>query len=103
MPGNIRNPITDIELIRDNLRDRYGSGFPILKELLQNGDDAGASRVDLGWHPGFPDSKQPPHCTPRLFASNDVLLRKENAARLPEFGVDAKPGDGVVAGTKARP
>ena len=29
-----------INLIADNLRDRYKSGFPILKELIQNADDA---------------------------------------------------------------
>ena len=28
-----------INLIADNLRDRYDNGFPILKELIQNADD----------------------------------------------------------------
>ena len=29
-----------VNLIADNLRDRYDNGFPILKELIQNADDA---------------------------------------------------------------
>ena len=42
-----------IDLISDNLRDRYRSGFPILKELIQNADDAGAKRLVFGVHEGF--------------------------------------------------
>ena len=50
MPGLTTNIIN---LISDNLRDRYRSGFPILKELIQNADDAGASRAVFGVHAGF--------------------------------------------------
>jgi hypothetical protein len=42
-----------INLIADNLRDRYHSGFPILKELIQNADDSKASRFIFGIHKGF--------------------------------------------------
>lgn len=37
------SPSEHIQQIRNDLRDRYSSGFPILKELLQNADDAGAT------------------------------------------------------------
>lgn len=40
-----------INLIADNLRDRYKSGFPILKELIQNADDAKARRLVFGLYP----------------------------------------------------
>jgi len=40
-----------IQRIKENLGDRYRSGFPILRELIQNADDAGATRVDLGGLP----------------------------------------------------
>ena len=43
MPGFRHSPLDDIQRIRQDLRDRYQDGFPILKELLQNADDAGAS------------------------------------------------------------
>ncbi len=42
-PKNMDGYTTDhINLITDNLRDRYDNGFPILKELIQNADDAKA-------------------------------------------------------------
>jgi hypothetical protein len=41
MPG-LRQPLSaHIQQIRNDLRERYKGGFPILKELLQNADDAG--------------------------------------------------------------
>jgi hypothetical protein len=40
-----------INLITDNLRDRYKSGFPILKELIQNVDDAKARQLIFSLHP----------------------------------------------------
>ena len=37
-----------VNQIATNLRDRYRSGFPILKELVQNADDAGARVLAIG-------------------------------------------------------
>lgn len=42
-----------INLITNNLQDRYHGGFPILKELIQNADDSKASRFIFGIHKGF--------------------------------------------------
>ena len=47
MPGFLNNPSSIISQIKSNLQDRYGSGYPILKELLQNADDAKANRFRL--------------------------------------------------------
>jgi hypothetical protein len=41
--GIEHNPLADVNLITDNLRDRYKDPFSILKELVQNADDAGAA------------------------------------------------------------
>lgn len=41
-----------VNQIAINLRDRYRSGFPILKELVQNADDAGAKSLAFGFHAG---------------------------------------------------
>lgn len=46
MPGFRHSPLADIQRIRQDLRDRYRGGFPILKELLQNADDAGADNSE---------------------------------------------------------
>ena len=37
-----------VNQIAINLRDRYKSGFPILKELVENADDAGAKSLAFG-------------------------------------------------------
>ncbi len=47
-----------INLIADNLRDRYDNGFPILKELIQNADDAKARSFVFAHHPGFKNDQQ---------------------------------------------
>jgi len=41
-----------VNQIAINLRDRYRRGLPILKELVQNADDAGAKSLAFGFHPG---------------------------------------------------
>jgi hypothetical protein len=45
VPAPSVSDISVINQIAANLRDRYGSGFTILQELVQNADDAGASSV----------------------------------------------------------
>lgn len=41
MAGYNADPLQFIRMIRDNLADRYKSGFPVLKEIIQNADEAG--------------------------------------------------------------
>lgn len=48
-----------VNLIADNLRERYDNGFPILKELIQNADDAKARTFLFARHAGFPDAVHP--------------------------------------------
>ena len=48
-----------VNLIADNLRDRYDNGFPIVKELIQNADDAQASTFIFSDHPGFATAIHP--------------------------------------------
>jgi Family of unknown function (DUF5681) len=42
MPEFRVSPISIVDQIKGNLQDRYRSGYPILKELLQNADDSEA-------------------------------------------------------------
>jgi len=52
MAGFIHDPIQFINLIADNLRDRCESCF-VLKELIQNTDDAQATQLHFGRSPGL--------------------------------------------------
>jgi len=45
--------------LRDNLHNRYRDEFCILKELVQNANDAGARRMAIGWARQFPSSGHP--------------------------------------------
>jgi hypothetical protein len=83
-----------INLIADNLRDRYKSGFPILKELMQNADDAKARRLVFGLHPGFKgQSSHPLLQGPGLWLFNDGQFKKEDERAIRSFGLNTKAGE----------
>lgn len=69
--GLRHDPLADIEIIRQNLKDRYTEEFPILKELVQNADDAGAAHVTFVWTPGLPTVRHALLQGPGLIAIND--------------------------------
>ena len=48
MSGFHHDELADVNLITDNLRDRYKDQFSILKELVQNADDAHAKNLRFG-------------------------------------------------------
>lgn len=87
-----------VNLIADNLRDRYESGFPILKELIQNADDAGARTLIFGNHPGFPEAPHPLLHGPGLWFFNDGQFKTSDADALRSFGINSKAGDAGVIG-----
>jgi len=87
-----------VNLIADNLRDRYESGFPILKELIQNADDAGARTLIFGSHAGFPTTPHPLLYGPGLWFFNDGEFKKSDADALRSFGINSKAGDAGVIG-----
>lgn len=70
--------INIVEELKNLLRHRYDSGFPVFKELLQNADDAGASRLLLEAHPGFADALNPLLRAPSLICANDGRVLEEN-------------------------
>ena len=87
-----------VNLIADNLRDRYDNGFPILKELVQNADDAKARRLIFEKHPGFPDSHHPLLQGSGLWFFNDGEFKKNDAENLHSFGIGSKAGDANAIG-----
>ena len=84
--------------IRNNLQDRYESGYPILKELLQNADDAGAHRFRLDARKGWPDAENPLLRRPGLLIVNDGEFRPEDREGILSFGESVKADDDATIG-----
>ena len=82
-----------VNLIADNLRDRYENGLPILKELIQNADDAKAKTLVFGRHAGFPNASHPLLQGPGLWFFNDGEFKKSDAQALRSFGITNKASD----------
>jgi hypothetical protein len=96
MPGLRQHLVTEIAR---TLRDRYHSGFPILKELIQNADDAEASRILFGHHPGFGSTADHPLLTgPALWVFNDGKFKRTDATAIKYFGINTKAGDDTAIG-----
>lgn len=87
-----------INLITDNLRDRYANGFPILKELIQNADDAKAQRLTFSRHPGFPEADHPLLRGPGIWFFNDGQFKPSDKLALCKFGINSKAGDAATIG-----
>ena len=98
MTGFIQDPIQFINLIADNLRDRYQSGFPVLKELIQNTDDSGASKMHFGCSPGLPKAEHGLLRGPALFFINDGRFSKSDAVGIRSFGQNSKAADQASIG-----
>ena len=95
----MRGYTTDfVNLIADNLRDRYENGFPILKELIQNADDAKARTLIFSRHPGFPDASNPLLKGKGLWCFNDGEFKTSDVEDLRSFGFNSKAGDARAIG-----
>jgi len=73
------HPLGDIEYLRENLLHSYKLGFPIIKELVQNAEDAQATCLDYGWIRGIPNAQHPLLKTPALFMLDNGNFTEENA------------------------
>ena len=98
MPRFEHSPLADINHIRNDLDDRYHEGFPIIKELLQNADDAEASRLHIGWFPSFRDIGHPLLTGPALFIVNDGEFKSKDQDGIKHFGISAKASDQTAIG-----
>ncbi len=87
-----------VNLIADNLRDRYENGFPILKELIQNADDAKARTLIFGRHAGFANASHPLLRGPGLWFFNDGEFSQIDAHALRSFGITSKSSDTSTIG-----
>ena len=87
-----------VNLIADNLRDRYENGLPILKELIQNADDAKAKTLIFGRHAGFPNASHPLLQGPGLWFFNDGEFTQSDEHALRSFGIANKASDTSAIG-----
>ena len=105
MPGFRHLPAEDIQRILQDLRDRYQDGFPILKELLQNADDAGASEPEGAASQlvlvlaknGLPGAKHPLLQTAGLAVLNDGAFTASDAISITSLGLSNKAGQADTA------
>ncbi|MDP2856999.1 MAG: hypothetical protein Q8P50_03370 [Bacillota bacterium] len=88
---------SDINALHNILED-YESGFPVLKELLQNAADAGATEIDIGWTRGIPATGHPLLNGPVLFAANNGRFTESNEHALKTIGLSDKPGQASAIG-----
>src|ERR1700674_178968 len=96
--GLRHDPLADIELIRQNLKDRYVHGFPILKELLQNAEDSRATRVEFAWTPGIENADHPLLRGPGLVAVNDGSFSATDREAIRQMGLSDKLREGASIG-----
>jgi hypothetical protein len=90
-----------VNLISDNLRDRYQGSFQIIKELLQNADDAknpSPKHFKFGKHNGFPESSHPLLKGPALYFFNDGGFSKSDQRAIRSFAENSKAADENVIG-----
>ena len=98
MPSYVPDPLAIVNLIKRNLQDRYASGYPILKELLQNADDAGARRFSLDALPGWRDAGNPLLQGPGLLVVNDGEFSPRDRKGILAFGDSVKATDRAAIG-----
>jgi len=94
MAGYIQDPLQIINLIADNLRDRYQSGFPVLKEIIQNAHDAGCENdsieLELCLSNGLQDADHPLLRGPALYFINNGAFLESDYRAIRSFGLNRK-------------
>jgi hypothetical protein len=96
--GFIDSVDTRISQIRVNLTDLYYLGFPVVKELLANADDAGATCLNLGWARAPSGTTHPLLDRPGIFLVNDGPFRTLDEEGVRRLGLGSRGGDIATIG-----
>lgn len=87
-----------ISQLKDNLNDRYYQGFPVVKELVANADDAKATVVHLGWSPAPLGAAHPLLSRPGVFVVNDGQFRAVDEQGIRQLGLGSRGADQTTIG-----
>ena len=82
-----------INQIHNLLNDNYSSGFPIIKELIQNADDANSTNFHIGYCNGLKDVKHPLLKNEALFVVNNGIFTYEHEEALSSLNLSSKSGE----------
>src|SRR5574344_1893449 len=88
-------PTDTINTLQDNLHDRYDSGFPVLKELIQNANDAKASTLKIFKFEGMKGCVNPLLAKKAILVFNDGEVKNDDLAGIKMVargGKIGKPG-----------
>lgn len=88
-------PTDTINTLQDNLHDRYDSGFPVLKELIQNANDAKASVLKVFKFEGISNTTNPLLQKKAILVFNDGEVKSDDLdgiKRVARGGKIGKPG-----------
>ena len=100
--GFIPSAATFIRQIRQNLSEgRYTigeTGIPIIKELVQNADDAGSENLHIGICDPPPGASHPLLQSPGMYVINDGKFERNDGANIRRFGENTKSMDAAKIG-----
>ena len=89
--GFLGDVLETINQLGDLLKDRYKSGFPILKELIQNADDAEATEFHFGFLPnGVKECSHNLLITSSVFFINNGNFSEENDRAIRSMSISSK-------------
>lgn len=97
MPGLIHGVEDDINTIRNLLQD-YQRGSAILKELIQNAEDAGASRLDILVGVQIVSPRHPLLKAPAIVILNDGPFTPENSKAIRQIHASQKASESTAIG-----
>ena len=97
--SNVSAMVTNtVNILRDNLHDRYDSGFPVLKELIQNANDAGASELFISQNAGIRTAQHDLLQKPALLVYNDGKVTDKDLEGIISVAQGGQTGKAGVIG-----
>ena len=96
--GFIQDPLEPITRLKNDLGDRYQRGFPVLKELIQNADDARATHVSFGLVNGIRNTEHPLLSGRAFFVINNGVFESKHEKGIRLYGTSNKVADRSAVG-----